>query len=282
MGKVIHIHVHKKTTKDTLQGGKSKAAFSHNVKTEVAAGKPVKQAVAIAYSKKRETNDAPDDTSKGHWITINGAHVKVSEGGKITAGPKELKAALAHHKEQHAHHEEKALAAPNGSKARNFHMAARFHHEQAGSHLSQAAEWKSKGENTLSQLYGGQAEHHAREAGEMAKLAEGAAPEAAKEKKNLERIESEYQARQKAKQGNVKQLTKFKQPAAQKHDTAARQHAQAAAHHEAQGNEKLAHTYHALSEAHQQAARHHEAGNAEQAKKAEQLVATHQNKLKAG
>ena len=32
----------------------SKKAFEKNVKTEVKAGKPVKQAVAIAYSEKRE------------------------------------------------------------------------------------------------------------------------------------------------------------------------------------------------------------------------------------
>lgn len=32
-----------------LEHGKSKAAFSHNVKAEMAAGKPQKQAVAIAY-----------------------------------------------------------------------------------------------------------------------------------------------------------------------------------------------------------------------------------------
>ena len=39
-------------TKDALVAGSSKADFSKNVKTEVAAGKPVKQAVAIAYSEK--------------------------------------------------------------------------------------------------------------------------------------------------------------------------------------------------------------------------------------
>jgi hypothetical protein len=37
-----------------LSKGKSKAAFSKNVKAEVKAGKPVKQAVAIAYSVKRK------------------------------------------------------------------------------------------------------------------------------------------------------------------------------------------------------------------------------------
>ena len=37
-----------------LQKGKSKKAFSSNVKTEMAAGKPQKQAVAIAYSEAGE------------------------------------------------------------------------------------------------------------------------------------------------------------------------------------------------------------------------------------
>ena len=36
-----------------LETGKSKEAFEHNIKTEIAAGKPQKQAVAIAYAKKR-------------------------------------------------------------------------------------------------------------------------------------------------------------------------------------------------------------------------------------
>lgn len=37
-----------------LDKGKSKKAFSKNIKTEMAAGKPQKQAVAIAYSVKRK------------------------------------------------------------------------------------------------------------------------------------------------------------------------------------------------------------------------------------
>ena len=40
-----------------LQSGKSNAAFSHNVEVEVEAGRPQKQAVAIAYSKRREASD---------------------------------------------------------------------------------------------------------------------------------------------------------------------------------------------------------------------------------
>lgn len=37
-----------------LSKSTSKKAFNKNVSTEVKAGKPVKQAVAIAYSEKRE------------------------------------------------------------------------------------------------------------------------------------------------------------------------------------------------------------------------------------
>ncbi len=37
---------------------KSEKAFKHNIKAEVKAGKPVKQAVAIAYSEKRAAHKA--------------------------------------------------------------------------------------------------------------------------------------------------------------------------------------------------------------------------------
>jgi len=40
-----------------LESGASRKAFSHNVVTEIAAGKPQKQAVAIAYSKARGDAD---------------------------------------------------------------------------------------------------------------------------------------------------------------------------------------------------------------------------------
>jgi len=39
-----------------LKRGKSKAAFSANIRTEMAAGRPQKQAVAIAYSEKRRSS----------------------------------------------------------------------------------------------------------------------------------------------------------------------------------------------------------------------------------
>jgi hypothetical protein len=40
-------------------------AFKKNIKTEVAAGKPVKQAVAIAYSEKREAEKKSKPMKKG-------------------------------------------------------------------------------------------------------------------------------------------------------------------------------------------------------------------------
>jgi hypothetical protein len=36
-----------------LKKSTSKSAFKHNIRAEVKAGKPIKQAVAIAYSQKR-------------------------------------------------------------------------------------------------------------------------------------------------------------------------------------------------------------------------------------
>ena len=54
-----------------LSTGKSKEAFSSNVRAEIAAGKPQKQAVAIAYAQKRKAggsdkapkNEDAEDTS---------------------------------------------------------------------------------------------------------------------------------------------------------------------------------------------------------------------------
>lgn len=47
-----------------LEKGKSKAAFQHNVGKEVAAGKPTKQAVAIAYSEQRASKGSSSKKGK--------------------------------------------------------------------------------------------------------------------------------------------------------------------------------------------------------------------------
>jgi len=61
---------------------KSKEAFSKNIKAEIKAGKPQKQAVAIAYAVKRS--------------------VKKSDGGDVTQDKKLIKKAFSiHDKQQH-------------------------------------------------------------------------------------------------------------------------------------------------------------------------------------
>jgi len=46
-----------------LKKGKSKKAFEHNIKAEIKAGKPQKQAVAIAYKMKKESIQSEPDAS---------------------------------------------------------------------------------------------------------------------------------------------------------------------------------------------------------------------------
>ena len=68
-----------------LESGTSKSAFSNNVKTEMKAGKPQKQAVAIAYSKAR--GDASDPDAK--WAAA-GHGKPPKEGFKIDRLKREL------------------------------------------------------------------------------------------------------------------------------------------------------------------------------------------------
>ena len=59
-----------------LTKSKSQKAFAHNIKAEIAAGKPQKQAVAIAYSvkraaKKAEGGDVKDPNEGAPFTIIN-------------------------------------------------------------------------------------------------------------------------------------------------------------------------------------------------------------------
>jgi len=69
-------------------GGKSKKAFSHNVEVEMEHGKPQKQALAIAYSKMRESGHK---MSKGGMCEKCDGSCKYamgySDGGDIKAPP---------------------------------------------------------------------------------------------------------------------------------------------------------------------------------------------------
>lgn len=59
-----------------LRTGKSRAAFSANVAAEMHAGKPQKQAVAIAYAMKRRTRGL---TAEGDLLDIAEQYIKDHE-----------------------------------------------------------------------------------------------------------------------------------------------------------------------------------------------------------
>ena len=64
--------------------GKSDKAFKQNIKTEIAAGKPQKQAVAIAYSVKRK---AEEGKKKGGDVNLSvgrGEKMPVERGAGLT------------------------------------------------------------------------------------------------------------------------------------------------------------------------------------------------------
>ena len=60
-----------------LTKSKSKKAFSHNVKAEIAAGKPQKQAVAIAYDVQRRAKKADGG---GLYANIHAKRERIAEG----------------------------------------------------------------------------------------------------------------------------------------------------------------------------------------------------------
>ena len=78
-----------------LEGGKSRGAFSRNVKTEMKAGKPQKQAVAIAYSEKRRSSKAADEQPRdkeGKFATTAGGKTSYEPKNGSTKAHKEARA----------------------------------------------------------------------------------------------------------------------------------------------------------------------------------------------
>jgi hypothetical protein len=61
-----------------LESGKSKNSFKKNVATEVNAGKPTKQAVAIAYAKQRG-----DEAQRQTKALLEGKHVSGRDRAKV-------------------------------------------------------------------------------------------------------------------------------------------------------------------------------------------------------
>lgn len=64
-----------------LMHGKSKQAFSHNVASEMNAGKPQKQAVAIAYSEKRKNMaEGGEMETDGHEMLMDAVAQEFMDG----------------------------------------------------------------------------------------------------------------------------------------------------------------------------------------------------------
>lgn len=66
-----------------LNYGKSKKAFSQNVETEVAAGKPQKQAVAIAYSVQRRGKPRSATSRENLAVVRSGIKRYLTNKGKL-------------------------------------------------------------------------------------------------------------------------------------------------------------------------------------------------------
>ena len=133
------------------------------------------------------------DAEEGHWITVKGTHIKISEGGKIVAGPKELKQALEHHSDQSKHHEKKMLEKSSSGKHEEAraHQEASNNHKQAGSHLSQAITLGSQGEKTLSSGHASLAEKHSKQASQAEQSIAANKSKSGKEEHYLPKTESE-------------------------------------------------------------------------------------------
>ena len=95
-----------------LKSGKSKEAFSHNVAAEMNAGKPQKQALAIAYSEMRRS---------GH---------KMSEGGTCEKCGDSCK--YAHGGEIKGIHETNKLATGPGSSQAGTEIRSAIHNKKQG------------------------------------------------------------------------------------------------------------------------------------------------------
>jgi len=70
--------------------GKSKGAFAHNVKAEIAAGKPPKQAVAIAYAEKGEHHSAHSAKRSKHYHEVVMAQKVTKSPTKMTRAAGQL------------------------------------------------------------------------------------------------------------------------------------------------------------------------------------------------
>ncbi len=119
-----------------LESGSSKSAFEHNIKTEIEAGKPQKQAVAIAYSKKRGDSMGLNKNTPGYGTILDGVKKFADGVGKLcermdaVEGKKEEPSAMTHESAA-AWHKGRAAMPENKFFAEQHKRAAALHGEAA-------------------------------------------------------------------------------------------------------------------------------------------------------
>ena len=69
---------------------KSKGAFAHNVKAEISAGKPPKQALAIAYETKRSAGGKDSEHHSSHSAKRSQHYHEKIVATKVFRGPSEM------------------------------------------------------------------------------------------------------------------------------------------------------------------------------------------------
>lgn len=124
---------------------------------------------------------------EGKWVTINGAHVQIGEGGKITKGPAALVGKSEH--EAHSHtHAEKGTAHAQAAKDKGakhpdtkYHEAASREHFHAKMEYGNAHAAAEAGDLKKAKAHHAKAESHAASANEHEKTlaTPSAAPKAA-------------------------------------------------------------------------------------------------------
>lgn len=124
-----------------------------------------------------------DSDGEGRWVTINGAHVHIGEGGKIDKGPAALTGKTEH--EAHSHtHNEAGNAHADAAKAKGekhpdykYHMAAAREHWHAGAKFAGAGHAAERGDVKHAKKVHEEAQSHARMAAEQERtLAQPSSP----------------------------------------------------------------------------------------------------------
>lgn len=132
--------------------------------------RPVAALLKAGTASSTSTTDADDDGGK--WVTINGAHVHISDKGHIDKGPKELvgksenTAHAEHHAQQSKAHSAAAQAKGSAHADTKLHQNASREHAMAAHHFTQSDSYAGEGNMNAAANNRRVAERHAAKAKE--------------------------------------------------------------------------------------------------------------------